>query len=252
MRTIFITLLLATVAAAPPVSTQSQDRNSNRPSAQHHSGARHSGSPPNSTNPQRTGPIHGGPHVNPPPSSGSATVRIARPPNARQVESHKGPINVTPNERRRTHSVDQHAPAMHGQPQHSHHALPQRPVISTVPRPGTEPPQRNFNRSNHRSHWSPAWRNDNRYDWRHWRQQHRSRYHFHPYVDPFGWGYYRYTIGWRLWPHYYASSYWIADPAYYRLPPAPAGTHWVRYYNDALLVDTWTGEVVDVIYGFFW
>jgi len=27
---------------------------------------------------------------------------------------------------------------------------------------------------------------------------------------------------------------------------------WIRYYDDALLVDTWNGEVVDVIYNFFW
>ena len=27
---------------------------------------------------------------------------------------------------------------------------------------------------------------------------------------------------------------------------------WVRYYDDALLVDIYSGEVVDVIYDFFW
>jgi hypothetical protein len=27
---------------------------------------------------------------------------------------------------------------------------------------------------------------------------------------------------------------------------------WIRYYNDALLVDVYTGEVVDAIRGFFW
>jgi Ni/Co efflux regulator RcnB len=38
----------------------------------------------------------------------------------------------------------------------------------------------------------------------------------------------------------------------YRLPPAYPGTQWIRYYDDALLVDIWTGEVVDVVYDFFW
>ncbi|WP_409574764.1 RcnB family protein [Sphingopyxis sp. PET50] len=33
---------------------------------------------------------------------------------------------------------------------------------------------------------------------------------------------------------------------------AYGGYRWVRYYNDALLVDTYSGEVVDVIYDFFW
>jgi len=26
----------------------------------------------------------------------------------------------------------------------------------------------------------------------------------------------------------------------------------VRYYDDVLLIDTYTGQVVDVIYDFFW
>ena len=38
----------------------------------------------------------------------------------------------------------------------------------------------------------------------------------------------------------------------YQLPYAPPGTQWVRYYNDVLLVDMYTGQVVDVIHGFFW
>jgi Ni/Co efflux regulator RcnB len=38
----------------------------------------------------------------------------------------------------------------------------------------------------------------------------------------------------------------------YRLPFAPPGYRWIRYYDDALLIDTWDGQVVDVIYDFFW
>jgi Ni/Co efflux regulator RcnB len=38
----------------------------------------------------------------------------------------------------------------------------------------------------------------------------------------------------------------------YRLPYAPAGYVWIRYWNDALLVDTWSGQVVDMIPNFFW
>ncbi len=36
------------------------------------------------------------------------------------------------------------------------------------------------------------------------------------------------------------------------MPPAEYGTRWVRYYDDVLLVDTYTGEVIDVIHDFFW
>ena len=54
-------------------------------------------------------------------------------------------------------------------------------------------------------------------------------------------------IGWRLWPGYYSSHFWINDPWQYRLPYAPPGTQWVRYYDDAVLVDMWSGQVEDVI-----
>jgi Ni/Co efflux regulator RcnB len=126
------------------------------------------------------------------------------------------------------------------------------PVVSTTPRRGTQPPLRVEGRRHGPVNWSTHWRNDHRYDWRRWRDNNRSRFHLSFYYDPFGWGYQPYSIGWRLWPSYYSSRYWINDPWQYRLPYAPAGTRWVRYYDDAVLVDTWTGEVVDVIYNFFW
>ena len=123
--------------------------------------------------------------------------------------------------------------------------------VSSTPRFGTQPPLRH---DGHRSepHWNNSWRHDNRYNWHDYRQRHYSTYHLGYYHDPFGWAYQSFAIGWRLWPNYYSSAYWINDPWMYRLPPAPPGTRWIRYYNDALLVDTWTGEVVDVIQNFFW
>ncbi|HXG80207.1 MAG TPA: RcnB family protein, partial [Sphingomicrobium sp.] len=54
------------------------------------------------------------------------------------------------------------------------------------------------------------------------------------------------------WPSHYHSRYWLHDPWYYRLPPAYGPYRWVRYWNDALLVNVHTGEVVDVIHNFFW
>ena len=128
----------------------------------------------------------------------------------------------------------------------------QTPVVSVTPRRGTQPPLRVERRRHGPINWSTNWRDDHRYDWRRWRDNNRSRFHLSYYYDPFGWGYQPYSIGWRLWPSYYGSRYWINDPWQYRLPYAPYGTRWVRYYDDALLVDTWTGEVVDVIRNFFW
>jgi hypothetical protein len=126
------------------------------------------------------------------------------------------------------------------------------PVVSDVPRMGTQPPLRVDNRRREQIRWTTDWRRDRRYDWRDWRRRHRSWFNLGVYYDPFGWNYQPYSIGWRLWPSYYGSNFWINDPWYYRLPYAPPGTRWVRYYDDAVLVDMWSGEVVDVIYNFFW
>jgi hypothetical protein len=127
------------------------------------------------------------------------------------------------------------------------------PIVSNVPHEGTQPPLRVDNRSRDRDHhWDTRWRNDHRYDWNDWRRRHHSIFHLGFYYDPFGWGYQPYQIGWRLWPNYYSSRYWINDPWEYRLPYAPPGFRWIRYWDDAILVDTFTGEAVDVIHNFFW
>ena len=99
--------------------------------------------------------------------------------------------------------------------------------------------------------WDRNWRNDRRYDWRSYRDRHRSTFHIGIYYDPFGYGYRPFDIGYRLRPAYFGQQYWI-EPAMYGLPYAPPGTEWVRYWNDAVLVDMYTGEVVDVIRDFFW
>ena len=119
--------------------------------------------------------------------------------------------------------------------------------------PSAPLPQTARNRDGHSStHWRTDWRHNHRYDWHNHRRHHRSLFHLGFYFDPFGWGYHRYGIGWRLWPSYYSNNYWLSDPYQYRLPYAPYPYRWIRYYNDALLVDTFTGQVVDVIYDFFW
>lgn len=126
-------------------------------------------------------------------------------------------------------------------------------VVSETPRPGTQPPLRVDNyRSHPQVQWSTNWRNNSHYDWQNYRHHHHSLFHLGFYIDPFGWGYQPYSIGWRLWPSYYSENYWINDPWQYRLPYAPPGYVWIRYWNDALLIDTWSGTVVDVIPNFFW
>jgi len=105
---------------------------------------------------------------------------------------------------------------------------------------------------NRRDRWDRDWRNDRRYDWRDYRKHNRSAYRLPRYVAPRGgYSYRRWSPGYRWDPWFYSSSYWISDPWYYRLPPAYGGYRWVRYYDDAVLVDIRNGEIIDIIYSFF-
>jgi Ni/Co efflux regulator RcnB len=100
--------------------------------------------------------------------------------------------------------------------------------------------------------WRQDWRRDRRYDWRRHRDRDRSRFRLGIYIDPFGWGYRDWDLGWRLPSRYYSSRYWIHDPWYYSLPPVYGPYRWIRYHGDVLLVDLRTGRVVDRIRRFFW
>lgn len=117
-----------------------------------------------------------------------------------------------------------------------------------------QPPRISSRDINRRYDWDRDWRRDQRYDWQRYRSNYRYVYRASPYYAPYGWdyGYRRFSIGFALWSGLYADQYWISDPYYYHLPPAYGSLRWVRYYDDALLVDIRTGYVVDVIYDFFW
>lgn len=112
--------------------------------------------------------------------------------------------------------------------------------------------RRHWNRGDDYAPWSHHWRGDHRFDWRGHRERHRWLFRLGLYRDPFGFSYQRFVTGWSIWPAYYGSSYWIQDPFSYRLPPAYGRYRWVRYHDDALLIDLDSGQVVDVIYNFFW
>ena len=73
------------------------------------------------------------------------------------------------------------------------------------------------------------------------------------YYSPYNnWSYRRLSSGFFLDSLFFSNRYWINDPWQYRLPAADGPYRWVRYYDDVLLVDIYSGEVVDVIYDFFW
>ena len=108
-------------------------------------------------------------------------------------------------------------------------------------------------RDSRRSSWNRNWRTDNRYDWQRYRYSNRNLFRSGGYYSPYrGYSYNRLNIGFILDSLFYSNRYWLSDPFQYRLPPAPYGTQWVRYYDDVVLVDIYTGEVLDVIYDFFW
>ncbi len=104
------------------------------------------------------------------------------------------------------------------------------------------------------NNWSRDWRRDNRYDWQRYRYSNRAFFQAPRYYAPYGWnrGYERFSIGFSLSNIFFDQQYWIADPYAYRLPPAYGPYRWVRYYDDVLLVDLRSGQVVDAIYDFFW
>lgn len=109
-----------------------------------------------------------------------------------------------------------------------------------------------WSNNNHHS-WDRRWRDNNRYDWYRYRSHNPSIFRFGTYYSPYrNYSYRRLSIGFYLDSLFYGSRYWINDPWQYRLPDVYGPYRWVRYYDDALLVNVYDGEVVDVIYDFFW
>jgi Ni/Co efflux regulator RcnB len=99
-----------------------------------------------------------------------------------------------------------------------------------------------------------SWRNDRAS----WTRYHRSwnatrRYRWTgSYVRPAGWSYRRWTLGAFVPALYFTQQYWIPNYVIFALDPQPPGTVWVRYGSDALLVDRYSGEVIQVVYGIFY
>lgn len=100
--------------------------------------------------------------------------------------------------------------------------------------------------------WNRGWHGDSRYDWAAWRANHREIYRLGYYYPPLGdYAYVPIGDGGLLDAAFMAEQFWIADPSIYHLPPVWGPYRWIRYYNDALLVDIDTGQVVDVVRAIF-
>lgn len=101
--------------------------------------------------------------------------------------------------------------------------------------------------------WNRDWRRDRRYDWSSHRNAYRSHYRLGSYYAPYRhYSYRRLGIGFQLDRLFFGNRYWLDDPWSYRLPQVYGPYRWVRYYDDVLLVDIYSGRVADVIHDFFW
>jgi Ni/Co efflux regulator RcnB len=73
-----------------------------------------------------------------------------------------------------------------------------------------------------------------------------------PFAYPPGWGYRSWAYGQFLPALFLTPSYFIGNWGGYGLWTPPYGCNWVRYGPDALLVNVYTGQVVEVVHGVFW
>ena len=105
-------------------------------------------------------------------------------------------------------------------------------------RPGQRPPDWQAHRNFDRGQWTRNYYAQRQYHWR-------------PYVYPRGWFARHWAFGMILPRLFWAQQYWITDYWDFGLPNPPYGYVWVRYDNDALLVDVETGGVLQAIYGLF-
>lgn len=101
--------------------------------------------------------------------------------------------------------------------------------------------------------WNNNWRQDRRYDWRGHRSRYQNYYRAAPYYAPHGYSNRsNFSIGISIGQPYYQPNYYVSNPGYYRLPDHYGSYRWVRYNNDVLLIDTRSGQIVDMERDFYW
>ena len=76
-------------------------------------------------------------------------------------------------------------------------------------------------------------------------------YHIGPYHPPSGWTAHHWAYGQILPPAYWTANYILSDYWLFSLEVPPVGCEWVRDGDDALLINTQTGEILQVEYGVF-
>ncbi len=132
------------------------------------------------------------------------------------------------------------APAAHGPAMRGH--APQRGEVHPGPK--------GYQRVTEPRGWNARPATVDRDTYRHNFQAARS-FKIGPYNRPKGWVAHHWAYGETLPRAYWATPYLIADYWLFALEVPPMGYEWVRDDTDALLVDTNTGEILQVEYGVF-
>ena len=102
------------------------------------------------------------------------------------------------------------------------------------------------NRWNHRGWDRRDWRRSWNHGWSGSRYRSSTRYYF-----PRGYTARHWSIGVRLPSVFYGASYYVNYTSYGLAPP-PWGCQWIRIDSDVVLVDLASGEILDVLYGFYY
>jgi Ni/Co efflux regulator RcnB len=79
-----------------------------------------------------------------------------------------------------------------------------------------------------------------------------DRFHWGSYDRPDGWYYRRWGFGEYLPGAFWARDYWLTSWWLFDLAIPPYGFEWVRYGDDALLVNVYTGQILEVEYDVFY
>lgn len=135
--------------------------------------------------------------------------------------------------------------AAHAQPPRPQRATP-RPVAHGEAHPGP----RGYQRVTEPSGWNSRPATVDRPTYQHNYQAARS-FHIGPYMRPRGWVARHWAYGQILPRAYWGPQYLIGDYWLFALEVPPAGYEWVRDDDDALLINTETGEILQVEYGVF-
>ena len=111
---------------------------------------------------------------------------------------------------------------------------------------------RDFN--NNRNSFDDRARNTRNNNFSSYQRNYRApqRFRAPTYNRPRGWYDHRWTFGEILPSLFWAQNYWLTDYQYYRLTPPPPGTVWVRDGYDALLIDRYDGQIIQVAYDVFY